>query len=153
MSSSSNDGQAPKRKKPEELRSQQWFGRQDRDGFAYRSWVKGKGVPWMEDRLEWHYRSPDAPQLAAALADVVVVATPWDAAAVTVSEVATQLRGKVVISMANALAKVGHEFQPLVPPRGSVAASVQAAVPKSRRADRSTTSQASSSRSAIVSRM
>jgi L-arabonate dehydrase len=27
------------------LRSQQWFGRQDRDGFAYRSWVKGKGVP------------------------------------------------------------------------------------------------------------
>ena len=42
-----------------------------------------------------------------------------------------QLRGKVVISMANALANVGHEFQPLVPPRGSVAASVQAAVPKS----------------------
>jgi L-arabonate dehydrase len=33
-------------KKPaHELRSQQWFGRQDRDGFAYRSWVKGKGVP------------------------------------------------------------------------------------------------------------
>ena len=35
----------PRKKKPEELRSQQWFGRQDRDGFAYRSWVKGKGVP------------------------------------------------------------------------------------------------------------
>lgn len=34
-----------RKKKPEELRSQQWFGRQDRDGFAYRSWVKGKGVP------------------------------------------------------------------------------------------------------------
>jgi L-arabonate dehydrase len=33
------------RKKPEEMRSQQWFGRQDRDGFNYRSWVKGKGVP------------------------------------------------------------------------------------------------------------
>jgi NADPH-dependent F420 reductase len=33
--------------------------------------------------------------------------------------------------MANALAKVGSEFQPLVPPRGSVAASVQAAVPRS----------------------
>lgn len=32
-----------KTKKP--LRSQQWFGRQDRDGFAYRSWMKGKGVP------------------------------------------------------------------------------------------------------------
>ena len=36
--------QSPK-KKPEDLRSQKWFGRQDRDGFAYRSWVKGKGVP------------------------------------------------------------------------------------------------------------
>src|SRR5688500_3065872 len=36
----------PKKKKPAaELRSQQWFGRQDRDGFAYRSWMKGKGVP------------------------------------------------------------------------------------------------------------
>ncbi len=33
--------------------------------------------------------------------------------------------------MANALIRVGHEFQPLVPPRGSVAASVQAAVPSS----------------------
>ena len=37
--------QSPPKKKPSELRSQQWFGRQDRDGFAYRSWVKGKGVP------------------------------------------------------------------------------------------------------------
>jgi L-arabonate dehydrase len=34
-----------RRKPASELRSQQWFGRQDRDGFAYRSWVKGKGVP------------------------------------------------------------------------------------------------------------
>ena len=33
----------PKRTTP--LRSQQWFGRQDRDGFAYRSWLKGKGIP------------------------------------------------------------------------------------------------------------
>ena len=67
----------------------------------------------------------------AADADVVVIATPWDAAASTATSVARQLEGKVVISMANALAKVGSEFQPLVPPRGSVAASVQAAVPKS----------------------
>jgi L-arabonate dehydrase len=37
--------QLPKIKKPEELRSRQWFGRMDRDGFAYRSWIKGKGVP------------------------------------------------------------------------------------------------------------
>ncbi|WP_431104339.1 IlvD/Edd family dehydratase [Roseateles noduli] len=33
------------RKKPAALRSQQWFGRRDRDGFAYRSWLKGSGVP------------------------------------------------------------------------------------------------------------
>jgi NADPH-dependent F420 reductase len=40
------------------------------------------------------------------------------------------LHGKVVVSMANALTRIGREFQPLVPPRGSVAASVQAAVPE-----------------------
>jgi NADPH-dependent F420 reductase len=68
----------------------------------------------------------------AASAEVVIVATPWDAAAATVASVAARLTGKVVISMANALAKVGDEFQPLVPPRGSVAASVQATVPASR---------------------
>ncbi len=68
----------------------------------------------------------------AAEADLVVIATPWDAAGSTAQAVSAQLAGKVVISMANALAKVGHEFQPLVPPRGSVAASVQAAVPRSR---------------------
>ena len=67
----------------------------------------------------------------AADCDLVVIATPWDAASSTASAVSRQLEGKVVISMANALAKVGHEFQPLVPPRGSVAANVQAAVPKS----------------------
>jgi len=68
---------------------------------------------------------------AAASAEVVFVATPWDAAAATVKDCERELKGKVVISMANALARVGHEFQPLVPPRGSVAASVQAAVPRS----------------------
>jgi hypothetical protein len=69
---------------------------------------------------------------AAAGTDVVVVATPWDAAAATAASVGPRLTGKVVISMANALAKVGDEFQPLVPPRGSVAASVQAIVPAAR---------------------
>jgi 8-hydroxy-5-deazaflavin:NADPH oxidoreductase len=65
----------------------------------------------------------------AADTDVIVLATPWDGAAETALSVAGKLRGKVVISMANALARVAGEFQPLVPPRGSVAASVQAAVP------------------------
>jgi 8-hydroxy-5-deazaflavin:NADPH oxidoreductase len=70
--------------------------------------------------------------VGASHADLVVIATPWDAAAATAHSVAGPLSGKIVISMANALAKVGHEFQPLVPPRGSVAASVQAAVPRSK---------------------
>src|SRR4051812_45864530 len=69
-----------------------------------------------------------ADNVGASQADLVVIATPWDAAAETAASVAGPLSGKIVVSMANALAKVGHEFQPLVPPRGSVAASVQAAV-------------------------
>ena len=67
---------------------------------------------------------------AAAATDVVVIATPWDGATQTAVSVEDRLRGKVVVSMANALVKLGKEFQPLVPPRGSVAASVQAAVPQ-----------------------
>jgi 8-hydroxy-5-deazaflavin:NADPH oxidoreductase len=66
---------------------------------------------------------------SAAAADVVVIATPWDGATQTASSVEDRLRGKVVVSMANALTRIGKEFQPLVPPRGSVAASVQATVP------------------------
>lgn len=66
---------------------------------------------------------------AAADCELVVIATPWDSAATTAQEYERQLRGKVVVSMANALVRVGREFQPLVPPRGSVAAHVQAAVP------------------------
>jgi 8-hydroxy-5-deazaflavin:NADPH oxidoreductase len=64
-------------------------------------------------------------------ADLVVVATPWDSAIATVMPLATALRGKVVVSMANALAKQGREFLALVPPRGSVASAVQAALPAS----------------------
>ncbi|MEJ7846332.1 MAG: NADPH-dependent F420 reductase [Acidimicrobiales bacterium] len=66
----------------------------------------------------------------AADADLIVIATPWDGATQTAVSVEGHLRGKVVISMANALTRIGKEFQPLVPPRGSVAASVQAAVPR-----------------------
>jgi len=65
----------------------------------------------------------------AAGAELVVVATPWDAAASTAASVAHALEGKVVVSMANALVKVGEEFQALVPARGSIAAAVQVAVP------------------------
>ncbi|WP_399683413.1 IlvD/Edd family dehydratase [Xenophilus sp.] len=31
--------------RPEALRSRDWFGREGKHGFAYRSWMKGKGVP------------------------------------------------------------------------------------------------------------
>jgi NADPH-dependent F420 reductase len=89
----------------------------------------------MEARDHLVERSPELAEsltygdnIAAADCDVVI-ATPWDSAATTAQEHSSALRGKVVISMANALVRVGHEFQPLVPPRGSVAAHVQAAVP------------------------
>jgi hypothetical protein len=61
--------------------------------------------------------------------DLVVIATPWDGAATTVAGLADELSGKIVISMANALQKVGDEMQALVPPRGSVTAAVQMAAP------------------------
>jgi len=67
----------------------------------------------------------------AAQADLVVVATPWESAAPTAQLYADALAGKVVVSMANALVRVGREFQALVLPRGSVAAHVQAVLPRS----------------------
>jgi 8-hydroxy-5-deazaflavin:NADPH oxidoreductase len=90
----------------------------------------------MEARDEQVSRFPDLSERldfgdnhAAASCDLVVIATPWDSAATTAQEHADLLKGKIVISMANALVRVAGEFQPLLPPRGSVAAHVQAAVP------------------------
>ncbi|MGA2520677.1 MAG: NADPH-dependent F420 reductase [Acidimicrobiales bacterium] len=68
---------------------------------------------------------------AAASADVVVVATPWDAVVPTVRPLAEQLSGKVVVSVANALVKQGRELHALIPPRGSMAGAVQAELPRS----------------------
>lgn len=79
--------------------------------------------PELRDKLHF------GDNVAAADCDIVVIATPWDSAATTAQEHAAAMKGKIVVSMANALVRVGHEFQPLVPPRGSVAAHVQAAVP------------------------
>jgi 8-hydroxy-5-deazaflavin:NADPH oxidoreductase len=93
----------------------------------------------MEARDEILERWPDrelsieaGPNSEAANAELVVIATPWDCAATTAHEYDKSLSGKVVVSMANALVRVGTEIQPLVPPRGSVAAHVQAAVPRCR---------------------
>jgi 8-hydroxy-5-deazaflavin:NADPH oxidoreductase len=66
-----------------------------------------------------------------AACDLVVVATPWDSAIATIKPLSAALEGKVVVSMANALVKEGREFLALLPPRGSVAASIQAALPRS----------------------
>lgn len=65
----------------------------------------------------------------AAAADLVIVATPWDAAASTAASVGDHLDGKVVISMANALTLENGEFHAIIPPGGSVAVGVQKAVP------------------------
>ncbi len=66
----------------------------------------------------------------AARARTVVVATPWDGAVPTVETLAGALSGKVVVSMANALVRIGGELQPLLPPRGSIAVAVQGAAPE-----------------------
>jgi 8-hydroxy-5-deazaflavin:NADPH oxidoreductase len=65
----------------------------------------------------------------AADGDTVVLATPWDAAAPTAASLVDHLGDKLVICMANALARVGKEFYALYPPRGSIAADVQATIP------------------------
>ena len=68
---------------------------------------------------------------AAATAELVVVATPWEGILSTVGELADALAGKVVISMANALTRWGKGMVPLVPPHGSVTAAVALALPGS----------------------
>jgi len=67
----------------------------------------------------------------AADTDVVVLAPPWDAAVPTALRLEGRLGGKVVVSVANALARQGREMHALVPPRGSLAAGVQAVLPAS----------------------
>jgi len=66
----------------------------------------------------------------ACVSDMVVVATPWDGAPQTVAGLAGLLDGKVVISMANALFKVGDDIEAVVPARGSLCVAVQGAAPR-----------------------
>jgi NADPH-dependent F420 reductase len=69
---------------------------------------------------------------AAAQADLVVLATPWEGAVTTARELAEELSGKIVISMVNAMTRWGDRFVPLLPPTGSVAVAVAHALPSSR---------------------
>jgi hypothetical protein len=82
-------------------------------------------VPSLADLLE------GADNAGAASAELVVVATPWEGLVATVRALREPLADKVVVSMANALVKEGREMLALIPPRGSVAAAVQAALPGS----------------------
>jgi NADPH-dependent F420 reductase len=69
---------------------------------------------------------------AAAAADVVVVATPWEGALTTVTDNAEALDGKLLISMVVAMTRWGKHMIPLLPPSGSVAQALAAAVPGAR---------------------
>ena len=69
---------------------------------------------------------------AAAGADLVVVATPWDGVLSTLAPLEDTLEGKIVVSMANALTRWGKEMVPLLPPTGSVTVAVARALPRSR---------------------
>ncbi|MDQ6784872.1 MAG: NADPH-dependent F420 reductase [Actinomycetota bacterium] len=69
---------------------------------------------------------------AAADADVVVVATPWEGVLSTIDGARASLRGKLVVSMANALTRWGNHMVPLLPPTGSVTVAVADALPDAR---------------------
>ncbi len=68
----------------------------------------------------------------ATAAEVVVLATVWDAAVTTAADLAADLDGRIVICVANGLTKVGRQFSPVLPPEGSITAAVQAAAPGAR---------------------
>lgn len=88
-----------------------------------------------ELRSRWPRRSLDlvgADNAGAAAADVVVLATPWEGVPATLAELAAPLEGKLVVSMVNALTRWGRVIVPLLPPTGSVTASVALALPRSR---------------------
>lgn len=86
-------------------------------------------------RARWPERSLDlvpGENAAAAEADVVVVATPWEGALSTVTPLREALQGKLVISMVNALTRWGSHMIPLTVPTGSVTAALALALPGSR---------------------
>ena len=84
----------------------------------------------LHDRWPGHDLAIDgADNDAAASCEIVVVATPWEGVVPTVRSLAARLDGTVVVSVANALVKQGREMHAVVPPRGSMAATVQAEAP------------------------
>jgi 8-hydroxy-5-deazaflavin:NADPH oxidoreductase len=68
----------------------------------------------------------------AAAADIAVVAVQWEGAVATVRHHATELSGKVVISMANGITKNDREFLPVLANGKSLAEAMQVAAPSAR---------------------
>jgi hypothetical protein len=86
-------------------------------------------------RAKWEGRDLQLSGLgneAACQADLVVIATPWDGAGPLARALSRHLEGTIVVSMVNALAKVGDELQALIPPSGSITLAVQQAAPGAR---------------------
>lgn len=69
--------------------------------------------------------------LEAAKGELVFIAAPFEGVQELVKELSVNLSGKVVVSLVNAMVKVGSEMQPLTLARGSVAQSIQAVLPSS----------------------
>jgi NADPH-dependent F420 reductase len=69
---------------------------------------------------------------AAAAAELVVLAVPWDGAVDTAKAHRDALAGKIIVAMANGLERQGREFRAVLPDEGSVSAAVHAAVPDAR---------------------
>jgi NADPH-dependent F420 reductase len=97
-----------------------------RDPARSASTVEALRAEWGDRVGRLHAGSNDD---AAGARDLVVLATVWNAAVDTARSHADALAGKVVVSMANGLEKVGREFHPVLPPDGSLAKAVQAAAP------------------------
>jgi 8-hydroxy-5-deazaflavin:NADPH oxidoreductase len=66
---------------------------------------------------------------AAEAAEIVVLGTTAKATVVTAAEHADRLAGKPVVSMANAMRRVGSNFEPVRIEEGSIAQAVQQAAP------------------------
>ena len=98
-----------------------------RDQQRSRTIVKELSDRWQERTLELASGTNED----AAAREIVVLGTPWEGAVSTVLALAEPLAGKVLISMVNALARVGGEFQALTPARGSISASLQAVLVES----------------------
>jgi 8-hydroxy-5-deazaflavin:NADPH oxidoreductase len=88
-----------------------------------------------EIRELWPDRSlsiAGATNAQAAASDLVILATAFEAAADTAASLADELSGRVLVSMANGMSRIGNEMQPLWSARGSIAATVQALLPRTK---------------------